>query len=150
MTPAFVDANVAIYGTGRSHPLKPACQRIFLLIADHPEAFMTDAEVLQEILHRYVALRMWPKPGGPAFERFLALVRNQTEPLYLADVERAAESAEGYPMLSARDLVHLAVMQRLGVTQIISADRGFDMIDDVERLDPADIDAWQERVLEGA
>ena len=55
--PLFVDANIPFYAAGRPHPLKEPCQQIVALAARHPRAFVTDAEVLQELLHRYVAIR---------------------------------------------------------------------------------------------
>ena len=54
----FIDTNVPIYAAGRAHPLKEPCARILLLVAEHSQAFVTDAEVLQELQHRYLALRL--------------------------------------------------------------------------------------------
>jgi predicted nucleic acid-binding protein len=144
MTRAFLDANIAIYASGKAHPLKGSCGEVVDLVADHDEAFVTDAEVFQELLHRYMALRMWPDPGQAAFERFARLLRDRVEPVFVVDVEDAARQAARYPALSARDLVHIAVMSRLGVTRIVSADKGFDQVADVERLDPADVGSWRE------
>ena len=60
MSPAaFLDASVPTYAASRAHPLKGPCIQVLLLAAEHPQAFVTDAEVLQELLHRYLALRLW-------------------------------------------------------------------------------------------
>ncbi|MEX1255779.1 MAG: type II toxin-antitoxin system VapC family toxin [Dehalococcoidia bacterium] len=147
MTQAFLDANVAIYVAGRAHPLKEPCGKVVALVADQADAFVTDAKVLQELLHRYVGLRMWPDPGLAVFERFSKLMRRRVEPIQAVDVERAAALATQHPRLSARDLVHVAVMQRLGVTRVVSADRGFDQVADIQRLDPADVASWRESVV---
>ena len=64
-----------------------------------------------------------------------------------ADVMVAAGLAPAHPRLSARDLIHLAVMNRLGVTRIISADRGFDAVPDIELLDPAQFEEWRDSVV---
>lgn len=148
MTLAFLDANIPIYATGRPHPLREPCLRVLELVAQQPDAFLTDAEVLQELLHRYLALRMWPEPGRPALDSFADLTRERVEPVYAVDVEEAADLAIGHPRLSARDLVHLAVMKRLGVTQIVTADAGFDRVPDVERLDPARVAEWRGSVFQ--
>ena len=58
--PVFLDANVPIYAAGREHPLKAPCVRVLELAAERPYDFVTDAEVLQELLHRYLAQRLWP------------------------------------------------------------------------------------------
>jgi predicted nucleic acid-binding protein len=51
-------------------------------------------------------------------------------------VERAKAIVLGYAQLSARDAIHLAVMQRQGVTRILSFDRGLDVFPGIERIGP--------------
>ena len=51
-----------------------------------------------------------------------------------------------HPGLSARDLLHGAVMLRLGATEIVSADPGFDQVALVERLDLAAMATWEPRL----
>ncbi len=146
MNPAvFLDANVPIYAAGRPHPLKEPCAQVLLLVAEQPYAFVTDAEVLQELLHRYLALRIWPQ-GREVFRRFSELMQERVEAVQAADVERAAGLADTYPELGGRDLLHAAVMQRLGVRRIISADAGFDRLAEVERLEPAQLERWRHTV----
>lgn len=143
MSPAaFIDANIPIYAVGRPYPLKEPCVRVLLLAAEHPQAFITDAEVLQELLHRYLSLRLWPQ-GREAFQRFSELMEGRIEAVQAADVQRAAELADAHQELSARDLLHAAVMQRLGLRHIVSADTGFDRLPDIDRLDPARVGVWQ-------
>ena len=147
MSPAaFIDANVPIYAAGRSHPLKEPCIQILWLAAEHPQAVVTDAEVLQELLHRYLALRLWPK-GREVFQRFKVLMQGRVEAIQAADVQCAAGLADSHEELGGRDLLHSAVMQRLSVRRIISADAGFDRLPEVERLDPAKADEWRLIVL---
>ena len=60
MSPAvFIDANVPIYASGGDHPLKEPCAHILRGVAQDPRPFATDSEVLQELLHRYLALERW-------------------------------------------------------------------------------------------
>lgn len=40
-----------------------------------------------------------------------------------------------------------AVMERLGINQIVTADAGFDGLPEIERLDPAKVATWSERVV---
>lgn len=142
----FLDANIPIYAVGRPHALKEPCSEILLLASEQVKSFLTDAEVLQELLHRYLALRLWPQ-GREVFSRFADLMRERVEPVYAADVERAASLADLHAGLGARDLLHAAVMARLGVHRIVSADAGFDRLPDVERLDPAELGAWRTSIL---
>ena len=142
----FVDANVPIYAAGRAHPLKEPCAQVLLLVADRPHRFVTDAEVLQELLHRYLALRLWTL-GKDAFWRFSELMQERVETVQATDVERAAGLADVYQELGGRDLLHAAVMHRMGVARIVSADTGFDRLQGVQRLGPAQLKSWRQSVL---
>ena len=57
--PAFIDANVPIYAAGREHENREPCVRDLMMAAEHPQSFVTDVEVLQELLHCYVATGRW-------------------------------------------------------------------------------------------
>ena len=144
--PTFLDANVPIYAAGRPHRLKEPCAQVLMLAAERPEAFLTDAEVLQELLHRYLALRLWPD-GREVFHRFADLMRERVEPVQAIDVEQAALLADELPELRARDLLHAAILRRLGVQRIISAAAGLDCLSEVERLNPTEVEAWRDRIL---
>jgi uncharacterized protein len=131
-----------MYAGGQPHPLHAPCVKVLTLARDRPQTFFTNVEVLQETLHRYLAIGAW-SCGKLILEEFVALTHNRIETVIVLDVDQAAALADQYPGLSARDLLHVAVMARLGATQIVSADRGFGRIGQVERLDPADVDTWQ-------
>ena len=138
-----IDANVPIYAAGRQHPLKGPCQELVRLVAA-PQTFTTDAEVLQELLHYYRTAENWAQ-GRAVFRAFATLTAGRIAPVLDADVAQAAALADAYPRLSARDLLHVAVLQRLGATHIASADRDFDAVSGVRRLDPAQIATWRGR-----
>lgn len=144
----FIDANVAVYAAGRDHPLKRPCARILRYVTEDPRSFVTDAEVLQELLHRYLALRR-RQLGREVIRALAEIMRGRIEPVLAGDVLRAAEMADGNSTVSARDLLHAATMHRLGVSRIISADSDFDRLSGVERLDPARIDEWEPKISAG-
>jgi predicted nucleic acid-binding protein len=138
-----IDANIPIYVWGRDHPLKAPSEAVMALATDHPESFFTDAEVLQEILHKFRALRSW----DAVRERFFAfsdLMEGRIEPMTAADVKLAADLSERYPSLSARGLIHAAVCYRMGAVYIVSADSALDVLEGIERLDPLDVDSWRQ------
>ncbi len=143
MSPAaFIDANVPIYAAGRDHPHKAPCVQILSMVAHNPEAFITNAEVLQELLRRYLATDRWTL-GREVVTSFAELMAGRIESVYPRDVLRAAEMANEHQGVSARGLVHAAVMRRLQIAQIISADRDFDRVPGIERRDPLRLDEWQ-------
>jgi uncharacterized protein len=113
------------------------------LVVAYPRLFL-----LQELLHRYLAIRAGDR-GRDVFEGFAGLMEGRIQPIRDGDVVNAAALLDRHPRLQARDLLHLAVMQRLGVTRIISANRAFDDVAGVERLDPAGFEAWRDSVLAG-
>ena len=149
MTPAvFIDANVPIYAAGSDHPYKEPCSRILRAMADDPKSFVTDSEVLQELMHRYLASGRWAL-GREVVRAFAEAMRGRIEPVYGEDVTLAADLADRHAGVSARDLVHAAVMQRLGVGRIISADTDFDRLESIDRLDPAHMGEWGSSILTG-
>jgi len=139
--PVFVDANIPIYAAGRPHPLKEPAARILALAADAPEAFVTDVEVVQELMHRYLALRVWDA-GRLVVAQFLVLMDGRIEPVLVEDISEAARLADGRTEVPARDLLHASVMMRIGAHRIVTADTDFDRFPDFERLSPATVDSW--------
>ena len=128
----FVDSNVPMYLVGAAHPHKRAAQALLERCLAERIPLVTDAEVLQEILHRYTAIRR-RDAIQPAFDALLAVV----DEVWVVD-RRAAERAKTILLeresLSARDALHVALMERNGVTRIASFDSGFDAIPGLERI----------------
>lgn len=128
----FVDSNIPMYLVGAPHPNKDAARRVLEQAIERGDRLVTDAEVLQEILHRYHAVRR-PDAIGPAFDAVLGVV-DEVFPVELADVRSARELLTGGRSLSARDALHVAVMQRRRIVRLMSFDAGFDQVDWVVRL----------------
>jgi predicted nucleic acid-binding protein len=128
----FVDSNVPMYLVGAPHPHKADSQRLLERCVAEQERLVTDAEVLQEILHRYAAIAR-RDAIAPAFEALLSVV-DEVFPIELADVERARDVLLAAPQLSARDALHAAVMQRRDVEAILTFDVGFDALPGISRL----------------
>ena len=143
--PILIETNVFVYSVGRAHPLRAPSREILALVRSN-EQFFTNAEVFQELLHRYRSLKVWATMR-PYFDEFMSLMAGRIEPMLAEDVELAADLAGRYPRLAARDLIHIAVAQRLGAPYIVTADRAFDGVAGIERLDPARIEEWRERAL---
>jgi len=128
----LVDSNVPMYLIGASHPHKTDAQSLLERCIANDQRLVTDAEVFQETLHRYVSIRR-RDAIQPAFDALLAIV-DETFPITKADLMRAREIVLGSPEISARDALHLAVMQAHGVDTILSFDRGFDGFPGITRL----------------
>ncbi len=120
----LVDSNIPMYLVGSPHPNKADAQRMLEGCVMRGDRLVTDAEVLQEILHRYVAIDRLDAIQ-PAFDALLGVV-DEVFDVTLADVQLARQIVLGATRPSARDAVHLAVMNHRRITQILSFDRGFD------------------------
>jgi hypothetical protein len=127
----FVDSNIPIYLVGADHPNKEAARILLERAITDGELLVTDAEALQEILHRYVAIDR-RDAIEPATAALLGVV-DEVFPVERADVERARQIVLG-TRLSARDAVHLAIMRRRGIDRILTFDRAFDGIDGITRI----------------
>jgi len=136
MSRVFIDVNVAMYAGGTAHPLREPSQRIIMAVATDQLDAVTDAEVFQELLYRYLHLRQREK-GFLIFDAFYEVMRDRVLPITDADMQRARTLAEQYPNLSPRDFLHLAVMLNHGIPDILTADTDFDAVQEVHRLDPA-------------
>lgn len=121
-----------MYLVGAAHPHKGDAQRLLERCVAERERLVTDAEVLQEILHRYTAISR-RDAIQPAFDALLGVV-DEVFPVESPDVERAKALLFGRANLSARDAVHLAIMERRGVSRVLSFDAGFDGVPGVTRL----------------
>jgi predicted nucleic acid-binding protein len=69
----------------------------------------------------------------PAFDALLGIT-DQIFAIDRAAAERAKEIVLGQPRLSARDALHLAVMEQHEIDRILSFDSGFDGFPGIERL----------------
>lgn len=128
----FVDSNVPMYLVGAAHPNKIASQRLLERAIADGERLVTDAEVLQEILHRYVAITR-RDAIQPAFDALLNAV-DEVFAIDQRDVERAKDLLQGSPGLSARDAIHVALMERNDVSRILTFDAAFDQVPGIRRL----------------
>jgi predicted nucleic acid-binding protein len=122
-----------MYLVGAAHPLKADAQRALERLILERERLVSDAEVLQEILHRYVAVDRRDAIES-AFEALLQVV-DEILPVDQLCVERAKAIVLARRRLSARDAIHVAVMQAHGIERILSFDRGFDDLPGIERID---------------
>jgi len=88
--------------------------------------------MLQEILHRYAAIGR-REAIAPAFRLVLDVV-DEVLAIEKTDVLRAGEIAQTRVLMSARDALHIAVMERHGIPSILSFDADFDRWPGLNRI----------------
>jgi predicted nucleic acid-binding protein len=121
-----------MYLVGAEHRHKHDAQRLLDSAISRRERLVTDAEVLQEILHRYHAIDRYDAIQ-PALDLVLAVTAHVI-PIDRDVVLRAKEILLGRKGLSARDAVHVAAMESVGSTTIMSFDSDFDGYPGLARL----------------
>jgi predicted nucleic acid-binding protein len=136
MSSLFIDTNIPMYAGGTPHALREPCQRIIAAVAARRLDAVTDTEVFQEILHRYFHIGERDK-GLQIFDQFFRIMAGRILPVADGDVHQARELSELYHRLSPRDLLHVAIMLRHDIPELLTADRGFEAVDGIHRVDPA-------------
>ena len=121
-----------MYLVGAPHTHKLDTHRLIDSALSAGERLVTDAEVLQEICHRYAAVGRLDMVQ-PAFDAILGVV-DEVVAIDRGIAETAKDIVLRYASLSARDAVHLAVMRRHGIERIMTFDRGFDALPGVTRV----------------
>jgi hypothetical protein len=128
----FVDSNVPMYLVGGPHRHKTDAQVLIERLVASGERLVTDAEVLQEILHRYTAIGR--VDAISAVLKLTLSIVDEVYPIEKADVLRASEILRSSAGSSARDAIHLAIMERYGLRTVLSFDADFDLWPQVHRV----------------
>lgn len=131
----FIDSNIPMYLVGAHARHRAESQHLLEGVIANGDRLVTNAEVLQEILHRYGAIKRLDAIQ-PAFDALLGVV-DEVFPVTDLDVDRAKSILLGSAgVRSARDAVHLATMERHRVSRIMTFDTGFDGYPGITRLAP--------------
>lgn len=128
----FVDSNIPMYLVGGKHSHQADARRALERAVTAGDRLVTDAEVYQEILHRYRAIDR-PDAIGPCF-RVLNDIVEDVFPIQHGDMVAASQILLSHWALSARDALHVAVMRDREVSRILSYDQGFDVVPGLERI----------------
>jgi uncharacterized protein len=126
----LVDSNIPMYLVGGEHPNREGARHAIEVAITTREPLVTDAEAFQEILHRYVAIGR--RDAIEVAWRTLRTLVDEVYPIEIEDVDRARQLVST-SHLTARDALHVAVMQRRGIAEILTFDTGFDGIPGIVR-----------------
>ena len=121
-----------MYASGAEHPNKEPSVAFLKRVAAGEVEATVDAEVLQEVIHRYRALRQWPE-GRRVYE-----LARRLFPEILAItcevMDRAKQLVDADAQVSARDSVHAAVVAEYKLEGICTFDRDYDRIQGCRRI----------------
>lgn len=104
-------------------------------IAEERLSTAIDTTIIQEILYRYGVLQRWEIAVAMALDMTLTPtilpVMEEEIRLTVDTFDRHAKKG-----VTARALIHVAVMKTNELAEIISADEHFDMLEGIQRIDP--------------
>jgi predicted nucleic acid-binding protein len=130
----LADSNIVMYAAGAEHPFKRRSARFLEGVAEGRIDAAIDAEALQEILHRYRALRRWSE-GRQVYD--MARTIFPTVISVTAEIlDRARALLDVHSQVMARDALHAAVVECHSLEAICSFDRDFDRIRGIRRIEP--------------
>lgn len=133
----WIDTSVLAYAAGGEHPLREPCRRIVAAAAAGAFELHASVEMVQEfVFHR---LRRVPRADAVAQARQAGALC-VLHP-FDADVLDHALGLVSASDLGGRDAVHAATALDRGFAEIVSADRDFDAVPGLRRIEPADV--WE-------
>ena len=130
----LLDANIIMYAAGAPDPHKAPSATYLERVARGDIEGALDAEVLQEILHRYRAIGRW-KDGRNVYD----LARRSVVtvlPITAQITDQARVIMDDHRRLMARDALHAAVCRVASAEAICSYDPDFDDIPWLRRIEP--------------
>jgi hypothetical protein len=135
----LLDSNIFMYAGGAPHPAKEPCAGLMDRVAAGAVEAVIDAEVLQEILHRYWAIGR--AADGAVVYQLARQVVPEAIPIGAEITDRARDLLLQFPALSARDALHAAVVLNHHLAGICSYDSDFDKVPGLKRYLPDDLPA---------
>ncbi len=130
----LLDTNVIVYAVGRPHRYKQPCTRLLEDVAGGTVDYGIDTELLQEIMYLYAA--RGERRLGLSTCNDLLLMFPDPFPITREEIALAHSLLAEYPSLLPRDAIHAAVVKANHLEGIVSADKVFDAVDDIDRFDP--------------
>lgn len=135
MTPAYVDANVFLYMMGAEHRYREPCRRIVRLLGERRVHGEISVLVLQEIVHHR---RRRDDANATSRARDVAALCEAVHDFTIDDLQRALGLVDRHPELTTFDAVHAGIAMGRNLGVVLSADRDFDAIQELRRVDPLD------------
>jgi len=133
------DTGVFVYALGGAHPYREPCRAILREVQG--SRFVAEASV--ELIHEFAYVRLRQVGSRADAVRSAHTIRRSCS-LHIVephDIERALDLWCEHEQLDMRDAIFAAQALNRQIDAILSPDRGFDGIDGLQRIDPADATA---------
>lgn len=133
MSRVYIDSNVFFYAKIMDKSYGPSCSAVLRSISSKGLDASTSALVPIEVANALTKYGLGREVAAEV--RAILSLPMEVYPVEPSDVREGAE-VYGESDRSPYDCVHTAIMRRYGIANIVSADRDFDRIKGVRRLDP--------------
>lgn len=132
----FLDVNIFMYAAGKPHIYKAPCLKILTELEMGKFAAFVNTEIFQEILYRYYHLRI-PEHGIDLCKS-LTILPIEILSVSVEDIQLSLNIFSQYYQtgLPPRDAIHAATIQNNSIDYILSADKHFDNLPFLQRIDP--------------
>ncbi|MFZ1927251.1 MAG: type II toxin-antitoxin system VapC family toxin [Solirubrobacteraceae bacterium] len=133
------DTSVFLYALGGEHRYREPCRAVM----DDGAQGLLSAEASVELIHEfaYVRCRRGISRTVACRDALEIAGTSRLHTVTPSDIERALELWREHERLDMRDAIFAAQALNRGIDAILSADRDFDGIPGLERIDPADAEA---------
>ncbi len=132
MTGVFVDTSVFLLAAGGTHPDRDPCRAFLARTRDQRARLHVSVEAVQE----FVFHRLCHNGAGDADAEARALADSCVLHSFDPDVLAGALELIAASQLRGRDAVHAATALAAGFSSIVSLDKDFDEIADLDRVHP--------------
>ena len=133
----YIDTNIMIYAAGKESIYKEGCLKVLDNISSYENEYYISTEVFQEILYRYdnIGMRNF---GIELTESVLELFNNILS-IEEKDIYLSVSMMKKYEQLLSRDAIIIANMLNNDIREIVSVDKDFDKISEINRINPEDL-----------
>ena len=132
----FIDTNIIMYAAGKNHKYKIPCVEVLERIDDYGSIFFINTETIQEILYRYNYINL--KDFGLALASDTINLFEYILTITIDDLNLSIKLMKKYDSLISRDALIAANMINNNLKNIITADRVFDDVEEIKKIDPLD------------
>lgn len=138
MTRVYLDTNVFVYALGREHRYREPCRDIVERLRDG----QIRGEISVQVVQEFAYVRGRRSAGGYAeaarLARQLTRLAGAVHAVEPADLSDSLSVLEAHRSVRPNDALHASVALNRGLKTIVTADRHFDRIAGIERIDPLD------------
>jgi predicted nucleic acid-binding protein len=132
------DTTIFVYALGGKHRYCEPCREIVAQAGTGALRGEASADLLQELVHQRFR-RTGDRAAAVAAARDVGSLC-RLHAVEADDVLRGLDIYQTHPRLEARDAVFAALALNRGIDAILTADRAFDEVEGLERVDPLDRD----------